>query len=146
MNDFDLTLLNKFVLHCNIQSEKLIAELRKCISSNFCVNNNSVVSFVDIELSVFDLTLTAYPKDSSNIELYSVNLFESCDFGTMSINKVFIMGNQEILSTILEKWIANCWQKAGGSLYQKTVFITSKNSSKKIELMTNKAVFNPIVF
>ncbi|MBC7862305.1 MAG: hypothetical protein IAF38_04970 [Bacteroidia bacterium] len=146
MNDFDLNLLNKFVLHCNIHSEKLTSELKKCISSNFCINSNNHISSADLELSVSELTLTAFPKDASNIELYSVNIFESCHFGSFIVNHHFIKQNKNLLEDIFAKWIANCWQKAGGMIYKNPVFITSKKSSKRIELITNKAVFKPIVF
>ena len=145
MTDFDLSLLNKFVLHCNIHSDKLTAELKKCISSNFCVNNQYAVATIDLELSVNDLTLTAYPKDESNLELYAINLFESCSFGSFMMNHNFTRQNAAILEDIFSKWIANCWFKAGGSTYNKSVFIIANASMKKIELYTNKSVFKPIV-
>lgn len=146
MTDFDLTLLNKFVLHCNIHSDKLISEFRKCIATRFCVNNHNAISSVDLELSSTELTLTAFPKDASNIELYAINLFESCSFGSFAVNTEFIRQNSSLLDEIFAKWIANCWRKAGGATFNIPVFIISKSSFKKTELFTDKSVFKPIVF
>jgi hypothetical protein len=146
MTDFDLTLLNKFVLHCNIHSEKLTTEFRKCIAGNFCVNTSSPIFIVELELSVKELSLKAFPKDGSNIEMYSLNLFESCDFGTFLSNEKFIKENLNLLEEIFAKWISNCWQKAGGRLYYKPVYIISKDTTRNTELITNKTVFKPSTF
>lgn len=146
MTDFDLTLLNKFVLHCHLHSDALTAEFRKCISGNFCVTTVNSISNVELELSVKDLTLTAFPKDSSNCEIYAVNLFESCNFGLFKSNGAFINANLGLLEEIFAKWINNCWQKAGGMVYQVPVHIVSVESSRQIQLITNQSVFKPIVF
>lgn len=146
MTDFDLTLLNKFVLHCHLHSEKLTNEFRKCITGNFCVNTASPIALIELELSVKELTLTAFPKDNANFEIYSINLFESCNFGLFKTNQQFIKENIHLLEDIFTKWIANCWQKAGGMIYTVPVHILSKETLRKTELITNQVVFKPIVF
>jgi hypothetical protein len=146
MTDFDLTLLNKFVLHCHLHSEKLTAELKKCIAGNFCVNSASPIAQVELELSVIDLSLTAFPKDDANFEIYSINLFESCCFGTFKGKQKFIRENLPLLEEIFIKWINNCWQKSGGMIYQIPVRLISKDSKRKVELITNQSVFRPIIF
>ena len=146
MTDFDLTLLNKFVLHCHVHSEKLTAELKKCISGNFCVNSASPIAQVDLELSVKNITRTAFPKDDANIEIYSVNLFESCSFGSFNNNQKFIEDNLQLLEDIFVKWINNCWQRAGGMVYQVPVKIVSNDSKRVVQLITNQSIFKPIIF
>jgi hypothetical protein len=146
MTDFDLTLLNKFILHCHLHSDKLVSELKKCIAGNFCVNSASPIAQVEIELSVSELTLTAFPKDDANFEIYSINLFESCNFGSFKGNRKFIKENNRLLEDIAVKWISNCWQKGGGMVYRIPAHIISKDSSRKIDLITNQTIFTPTVF